>query len=119
MGCRRCAWATPSRHQKWPRGSTRSRPVRILAQPFFPPLIRARLQLGNRCFVSLEGFFISRLCLISAIHAVQQAHRNYAKRQMTWFRREPNVTWMHGFGGESEVIAQAVAVVRNNLQLTS
>jgi tRNA dimethylallyltransferase len=55
----------------------------------------------------------------AAIHAVQQAHRNYAKRQMTWFRREPNVTWMHGFGDESEVIAQAVAVVRNNLQLTS
>src|SRR5207248_3860868 len=24
------------------------------------------------------------------IGAVQQAHRNYAKRQMTWFRREPN-----------------------------
>ena len=26
-----------------------------------------------------------------AIQAAQQAHRNYAKRQMTWFRREPEV----------------------------
>jgi tRNA dimethylallyltransferase len=55
----------------------------------------------------------------AAIHAVQQAHRNYAKRQMTWFRREPNVTWIHGFGDEPEMIAQAVAVLQNNLQPTA
>jgi tRNA dimethylallyltransferase len=55
----------------------------------------------------------------AAIHAVQQAHRNYAKRQMTWFRREPNVTWIHGFGDEAEVIAEAVATVQNNLRPTS
>ena len=55
----------------------------------------------------------------AAIHAVQQAHRNYAKRQMTWFRREPEVTWIHGFGDEAEVIAQAVAVVQNKLQPTA
>jgi tRNA dimethylallyltransferase len=54
----------------------------------------------------------------AAIHAVQQAHRNYAKRQMTWFRREPQVTWIHGFGDDAEVITQAVAVIRNNLQPT-
>ncbi len=33
-----------------------------------------------------------------AVQAAQQAHRNYAKRQMTWFRREPGVTWLKGFG---------------------
>ena len=55
----------------------------------------------------------------AAIHGVQQAHRNYAKRQMTWFRREPQVTWIHGFGDEAEVITQAVALVQNNLQPTS
>ena len=55
----------------------------------------------------------------AAIRAVQQAHRNYAKRQMTWFRREPNVTWIRGFGDLAEMIAQAVAVVQNNLQPTS
>jgi tRNA dimethylallyltransferase len=51
----------------------------------------------------------------AAVDAVQQAHRNYAKRQMTWFRREPNVNWMHGFGDDAEVITQAVAAVQNNL----
>ena len=29
-----------------------------------------------------------------AVQAAQQAHRNYAKRQMTWFRREPDVIWI-------------------------
>ena len=38
-----------------------------------------------------------------AIEAAQQAHRNYAKRQMTWFRREPDVTWFAGFGDDVRV----------------
>ncbi len=33
-----------------------------------------------------------------AVSAAQQAHRNYAKRQMTWFRREPDVKWLRGLG---------------------
>ena len=52
----------------------------------------------------------------AAILAVQQAHRNYAKRQMTWFRREPDVIWIQGFGDQTEVITQAVAAVQNILQ---
>jgi tRNA dimethylallyltransferase len=52
----------------------------------------------------------------AAVDAVQQAHRNYAKRQITWFRREPNVNWMHGFGDAAEIITQAVAAVQNSLQ---
>ena len=38
------------------------------------------------------------LDLPSAIAAAQQGHRNYAKRQLTWFRREPDVTWIEQFG---------------------
>jgi tRNA dimethylallyltransferase len=47
-----------------------------------------------------------------AIAAAQQAHRNYAKRQMTWFRREPDVDWLNGFGDESEIQCQAMARAR-------
>lgn len=46
-----------------------------------------------------------------AIWAAQQGHRNYAKRQMTWFRREPGVHWFKGFGDEAEVQAQVVEMV--------
>ena len=30
----------------------------------------------------------------AALQAAQQAHRNYAKRQMTWFRKEPGIQWL-------------------------
>jgi tRNA dimethylallyltransferase len=55
------------------------------------------------------------LDLPSAIAAVQQAHRNYAKRQMTWFRREPDVHWLNGFGDQPDVQIGAVALVQKNL----
>jgi tRNA dimethylallyltransferase len=42
-----------------------------------------------------------------ALEAAQQAHRNYAKRQMTWFRREPEVQWLHGFGDEALIQREA------------
>jgi tRNA dimethylallyltransferase len=38
-----------------------------------------------------------------AVQAAQQAHRNYAKRQMTWFRREPEVVWLKGFGDDPQI----------------
>jgi len=38
-----------------------------------------------------------------ALQAAQQAHRNYAKRQMTWFRREPEVHWLRGFGDDVQI----------------
>jgi tRNA dimethylallyltransferase len=47
-----------------------------------------------------------------AIAAAQQGHRNYAKRQMTWFRREPEVTWLDGFGDQPEIQERAKDLVR-------
>lgn len=52
------------------------------------------------------------LDLAGTISAVQQAHRNYAKRQMTWFRREPEVHWLFGFGHEPAVKAKAIELVQ-------
>jgi tRNA dimethylallyltransferase len=46
-----------------------------------------------------------------AIVAAQQAHRNYAKRQMTWFRREPDVNCLRGFGDDREIQERAIALV--------
>lgn len=50
-----------------------------------------------------------------AIAAAQQGHRNYAKRQMTWFRREPEVAWLEGFGDDAEVVRQAVEMVASEM----
>jgi tRNA dimethylallyltransferase len=57
--------------------------------------------------------------LDTAVSAVQQAHRNYAKRQMTWFRREPEVIWLAGFGDHQEVREEAMRRVRDASEATS
>jgi tRNA dimethylallyltransferase len=46
----------------------------------------------------------------SALTAAQQAHRNYAKRQITWFRREPDVHWLAGFGDDPAIQAEGIAM---------
>jgi tRNA dimethylallyltransferase len=48
-----------------------------------------------------------------AVQAAQQAHRNYAKRQMTWFRREPEVHWLKGFGGDPPIQQEALRRVES------
>jgi len=52
-------------------------------------------------------FIRGELTREEAIATAQQGHRNYAKRQMTWFRREPGVHWIKGFGDEAKVQEEA------------
>jgi len=46
------------------------------------------------------------LALEEARGAIQQATRQYAKRQLTWFRKETNVRWFAGFGGDAAMQAE-------------
>ena len=46
-----------------------------------------------------------------AVAQAQQGHRNYAKRQLTWFRREPDMHWLEGCGGDEDIIERAVRLV--------
>ncbi len=55
--------------------------------------------------------------LEQAIAAAQQGHRNYAKRQMTWFRREPEVAWLEGFGDDPAAAQQAADLVAARLSI--
>jgi len=57
------------------------------------------------------GVLDGTLTVEAGIAAAQQGHRNYAKRQMTWFRREPDVQWIDGFGDVQETIAAARALM--------
>ena len=60
-------------------------------------------------------FLREELTRESALIAAQQAHRNYAKRQMTWFRREPGVEWLRGFGDEVLIQREALAYIETPL----
>ena len=50
-----------------------------------------------------------------AIAAAQQGHRNFAKRQLTWFRREPEVQWLAGFGDQAATVRAAAELVQVRL----
>ena len=41
--------------------------------------------------------------LESAIEQTKQDVRNYAKRQMSWFRHQEKVVWLEGFGNEQRI----------------
>jgi tRNA dimethylallyltransferase len=51
-----------------------------------------------------------------AIPAIQQATRRFAKRQITWFRREPAVHWLTGFGHDRDVSAAALKIAEASAQ---
>jgi tRNA dimethylallyltransferase len=51
-----------------------------------------------------------------AVTQAQQGHRNYAKRQLTWFRREPDMHWLPGCGGDSAIADQALQLVAAHLK---
>lgn len=59
----------------------------------------------------LRAVVREELKLEEARAAIQQATRRYAKRQMTWFRRESGVEWLDGFGDEARIREAALAVV--------
>lgn len=53
----------------------------------------------------------NEMSLNDARAAIQQATRRYAKRQLTWFRKEPHVHWLSGFGDDPQIQQQARAVI--------
>lgn len=73
--------------------------------------------LGALGYKQASQYLSGELSPEQAIAAAQQGHRNYAKRQMTWFRSEPNVTWLNGFGSDAEVQTRADQLVLEQLIL--
>jgi len=53
----------------------------------------------------LRAVLRGEMTLAEARGAIQQATRQYAKRQLTWFRREQGVHWFSGFGDDASVQA--------------
>jgi tRNA dimethylallyltransferase len=56
------------------------------------------------------------LSVADAIRAAQTATRHYAKRQLTWFHREKDVTWFAGMGDAPEVQQQVLFWLERRLQ---
>jgi tRNA dimethylallyltransferase len=74
--------------------------------------VKALDSLGYRQALAVHAGMLS---LEAAIEAAKQGHRNYAKRQLTWFRREPEVHWLESFGDDDQTLRQAGELVQQNL----
>jgi tRNA dimethylallyltransferase len=85
--------------------------TRALLERYGP--VKALDSLGYRQGLAVQAGLLSEQ---AGIEAAQQGHRNYAKRQMTWFRREPDVHWLQGFGDNPQTVNAAVDLVRHGLE---
>jgi tRNA dimethylallyltransferase len=51
--------------------------------------------------------------------AIAQASRRYAKRPMTWFRKESLVHWLPGFGDNAAIAGAAEKLVAGQMQTSA
>jgi tRNA dimethylallyltransferase len=56
-------------------------------------------------YAQLRAHLEAALSNEDATKQIQQATRRFAKRQITWFRKEPGVHWLSGFGDAPEILA--------------
>jgi len=49
-----------------------------------------------------------------AVKRIQQSTRRFAKRQLTWFRREREGQWLNGFGDAPEIFAAAAGIINSH-----
>jgi tRNA dimethylallyltransferase len=63
-------------------------------------------------YSELHAHLAGRLTMEAALEKIQLATRQFAKRQLTWFRKEPSVQWLTGFGDNPEIAAAALAFLR-------
>jgi len=63
-------------------------------------------------YSELRAGLEDRLAEQAAVQQIQQATRRFAKRQITWFRKEPAVHWLTGFGDEPAVMAAALTLAQ-------
>ena len=59
-------------------------------------------------YADLRAHLEGRVALANAVSQIQQSTRRFAKRQLTWFRREPDVQWLEGFGDDEKIVSAAI-----------
>ena len=87
--------------------------IRNLLDSGIPQKCTAMQAIGYKEFVdALDG----RCTIEEAAAQVQQASRRYAKRQLTWFRRNKAMNWLtrHPGEGAEEILERAIQIARNS-----
>ena len=83
--------------------------IKGLLHSGIPEKCTAMQAIGYKEFVdALQG----RGTIVEAAYQVRQSSRRYAKRQLTWFRRNQAIHWLTRGEGREEIITQARQVLR-------
>jgi tRNA dimethylallyltransferase len=83
--------------------------VRRLISAGVPPEAKPFESLGYKQVLQmLQG----RITAEQALESTQLETRRYAKRQLTWFRKEQAVQWIAGFGDDPQVQTEALAILQ-------
>jgi tRNA dimethylallyltransferase len=109
-----------------PRQDLYARINRRAAEMFDRGLVEETIQLVEtygftcRAFTSLGyaqaiDVLRNQLTRDQAVALTAQGHRNYAKRQLTWFRKDTEIHWLPSFGSDPEIQSEAIALVEKHL----
>lgn len=86
--------------------------VRGLVARGIPPTAKPFSFIG---YGELRAHLEGKSDLPKVVAAIQQATRRYAKRQLTWFRKESSVKWYEGFGDDPHIGQQVLDDLRSEL----
>jgi tRNA dimethylallyltransferase len=87
--------------------------VRSLVARGFGPEMKPFQFIG---YSELRAHLAGVVDLETSVRAIQQATRRYAKRQITWFRREGGVLWFEGFGDDAAIMEKVFAMLGPRLK---
>jgi tRNA dimethylallyltransferase len=79
----------------------------------FPHDCNAFKAIGYR---QVSDYFANKLGFEQTIEEVKRQSRRYAKRQLTWFRADPEIVWLDGASREPSLILEANAAVHTFIE---
>lgn len=76
--------------------------------------LTARQAIGHK---ELQPYIDGKITLDEAVEGLKRETRRYAKRQLTWFRRNENINWLYADEmSRDELVEKAVDIAKNHLK---
>lgn len=76
--------------------------------------LTARQAIGHK---ELQPYIDGKITLDEAVEGLKRETRRYAKRQLTWFRRNENINWLYADEmSRDELVEKAVFLAKNHLK---